>query len=233
MKQFINVKIPKLLYLFIALLGVFTVQSCKKEDPNSEDGRGAAMVKLINASTDAGASHLYIDDEIRVEDAISLGSASGYRGAFAGPSVVSVQSATGATVAKVDMDLQASAGYSFFLTGTSGSYNIIGLIDDKAASGAGKAKVRFVQASSALTSANLALNGTALFTAQAFKAVSAYSEVTPGTYTLTVTDASSATVLASNTLAKFDAGKNYTVYTSGLTGVTGATALAVNVTANN
>jgi len=229
MKKITNVKISQILYLAVAFLGMVTAQSCKKEDPNAEGASGSAKVKLINASADAGPSKLFIDGDVRVEDAVSAGNASVYRGAFAGEQEITVHSASDVILAKVSLDLQGSGYYSFFLTGNSGSYNVIALLDNWDPAASGKAKVRFVQASSNLSAANLALNGSALFTAQAYKGVSAYTEVTPGAYTLSITNADNPTVLATNTLAKFEAGKNYTVYTSG----SATAALSVNVTANN
>ncbi|MES2279251.1 MAG: DUF4397 domain-containing protein [Bacteroidota bacterium] len=222
-----------ILKLLLVLTCVVLIASCKKHDDYDFTATVTANVRLVNTSTDGGPAKLYMTDVLRTPNAVSFGTASAYNLTYTGQVDVSVQSASNTVLATTNTAIDAQGNYTFFLTGTTGSYGVITLNDNTTAAASGKAKVRFVQASSSVTSGNLLGNGTALFSAQAFKAVSDYSEVSAGTYVFTVTNTGSAAVLATSASATLQAGKNYTVYTSGISGTTGTTALAVNVLANN
>jgi hypothetical protein len=229
MKNILKTTPVKNLLFLLILMSTILVTSCSKHDDYDFTSTVTAKVQLVNTSTDAGPTKLYMSDVLRTTSAVSYGNASGYNLTYTGQVDAAVQSSAGTVLATANTSLDADGAYTFFLTGTSGNYSLITLNDNTAAPSSGKAKVRFVQASQSLTSANLLGNGVALFTAQGYKAASSYGEVTAGTYVFTITNATSGTILATGTSIALQAGKNYTVYTSGITGTTGSTALAVNV----
>lgn len=222
----------KISYVLFILTGLTFVASCKKHDDNDFEATVTANVRLVNTSTDAGPSTLYVTDALRTSGAVSYGASSGYSQTFVGDASADARAANNNVLASTNTTFSTNNNYTFFLTGTSGNYSLIALHDDTQAAASGKAKVRFVQAASGLSSANLLIGATALFSAQAFKAVTDYSEVAAGTLVFAVTNTGSNTTLAT---ASFDvqAGKSYTVYTYGISGNSGATALGVNVLANN
>jgi hypothetical protein len=229
MKNILKTTSVKNSLFLLILMSFILVTSCSKHDDYDFTATVTAKVQLVNTSTDAGPSKLYISDVLRTTSAVSYGNASGYNLTYTGQTDASVQSSAGTVLATTNTSLDANGTYTFFLTGTTGSYSLIALSDNTAAASSGKAKVRFVQASQSLSSANLSGNGVALFTAQGYKGASSYSEVTAGTYVFTVTNASSGSILATSTSIALQAGQSYTVYTSGISGTTGTTALAVKV----
>lgn len=218
--------------LLFTLTGLTFITSCKKHDDNDFESTVTANVRLVNTSTDAGPSTLYITDALRTSAAVNNGASSGYSQTYVGDVSADAKNAANSVLASANTSFAANNNYTFFLTGSSGSYSLLSLHDDTQAASSGKAKIRFVQASSGLTSANLLIGGTALFSAQAFKSVTDYSEVTAGTLVFNITNTGSNTTLAT---ASFNAqaGKNYTVYTYGTSGGSGSNALTVNVLTNN
>lgn len=230
---FKSIKSRNLTYLLIALAGLTTIASCSKHDDYDFTATATANVRLVNTSTDAGPSKLYLNDVLRTTNAVSYGTASGYSQTYIADNTIAVQSASGSVLASATGSLDADGNYTYFLAGTSGNYSILTSYDNATTPSAGKAKVRFVQAASGLASANLLGNGVSIFAAQNFKAITDYSEVTAGTFVFTVTSPGSATVLASSASTTLQAGKNYIVYTSGVSGTTGTNALTVSVLSTN
>lgn len=234
MKQFFNSLQSKTSkFLLLAAAGAMLVTSCKKHDDYDFTATVTANVRLVNTSTDAGPAKLYMSDVLRTTSAVSLGNASAYNLTYTGQVDVAVQAASGTVLATTNTGIDAEGNYTFFLAGTSGSYSVLISHENTTAPSSGKAKVRFVQGASGLASASLLANGAAIFTAQSFKAVSDYVEVTAGTFVFATTNAGSGTVLASSASTALQAGKTYTVYTSGNSGGDGANALSVKVLANN
>ncbi|GAB3919818.1 DUF4397 domain-containing protein [Mucilaginibacter myungsuensis] len=232
MKQFTKARTAKFVYLFIALIGIAAIQSCKKPSPDAEGGVGSAKLRLVNTSPDAGSSKIILEEEVGVTGSVGTGNASSYINAFAGEQQVTVQSGAGTVLARVSNQLDANSYYSFYLTGVSGSYSLFPVLDDVAAV-SGKAKVRFVQTSSQLNSANLSAGSTSLFTAQPFKAITNSVEVAPGAYTFNLSNGVTAITLASSQSVTLTSGKNYTVFVS-TQSVSGNNAtLALNVVASN
>ncbi|GAB3918783.1 DUF4397 domain-containing protein [Mucilaginibacter boryungensis] len=220
-------------FLLIALAGLTTITSCSKHSDYDFTGTATANVRLVNTSTDAGPSKLYLNDVLRTTNAVSYGTASGYSQTYIADNTIAVQSASGTMLASSSASLDADGNYTYFLTGASGNYAILTSYDNTTTPTAGKAKVRFVQAASGLASANLLGNGVSLFAAQSFKAVTNYMEVTAGTFVFTVTSPGSEITLASSTSTTLQAGKSYIIYTSGISGATGTNALTVNVLSTN
>lgn len=234
MKQFFNLITRRnLLLLSLPLLGQTLATSCKKHDDYDFTATVTANVRLVNASTDAGAAKLYMSDVLRTPTAVGFGAASGYNLTYTGQVDVAVQSASGSVLASTNTSIDADGNYTYFLTGTSGSYSVLTLHENTTAPSSGKAKVRFVQGVSGLASVNLLANGASLLTAQAFKTVSDYVEVTAGAFVFAATNAGSPAVLASSASTTLQAGKTYTVYTSGVSGADGTNALSVKVLTNN
>lgn len=235
MKQIFNaVPQQKLTCLLFILTGLTLITSCKKNDDYNFESTVTANVRLVNASTDAGPSTLYMSDVLRTQDPVAFGSSSIYYQTYVGQVDATVKTSSGTALATTNTELNAFGKYTFFLTGKTGSYGVINLQDDTVAASSGKAKVRFVQASSSLTNTiNVLSNGTSLFTALSYKTVSDYNEVSAGTYVFAVTNTGSNTTLASSTSVNLQAGKNYTVYTYGDSGTNGATALGIHILADN
>lgn len=213
-------------YVVLGLLGLVFMASCQKHDDYDFSGTVVANVQLVNTSPDAGPAKLYMNDVLRTETAVNNGSASGYAKTYVGQNSVNVQSASGAVLASTTSQLDAEGKYTYYLTGTSGNYALLSTTDNTDAPASGKANVRFVQTASNLSSANLLINGTSLFTAQSFKSVSTYNEVNAGAYIFKLTNGSAGEALATTQAVTLEAGKSYTLY------VSGTTSLSLNVLNN-
>ena len=219
----------KLFYAIIALAGVTLASSCKKDDGYDFEGTVSAKVQLVNASPGADAAKLYVADVLRTPNTVAYGSASGYNLCYAGQADVDVKSGDGTVLATTNTEIDAANSYTYFLSGAPGSQSVIVVHDDTEAASSGKAKVRFVQAASGYNTVDLAANGITLFSEQNYKTSSNTAEVAAGAYIFTVANAGSSAALATSASVNFEAGKNYTVYTRGMSGGTGASALAIGV----
>lgn len=232
MKQIFTTSKRTFSLLLFTLIGAGLITSCSKKDDYDFNATATSKVRLINTSTDAGPAILYVADVARVQNGVNFGTASAYNLTYVGQADVTARAANGTVLATANSPFDANATYTFLLAGTNGSYSLLALPDATTAPASGKAKVRFVQASSGLASANLLGNGTSLFTAQSFKSVGNYTDVTAGTYVFTVTNGSSNTALAVSTSISLQAGKTYTLFAYGVSGAE-ANPLAVSVLANN
>lgn len=207
--------------------------SCKKDDGYQFDGAVAAKVQLVNASSDAGPSQLFINDVLRTPNAVNYGSASGYNDSYVGQQDIAVKSASGATLASTTAQLDAAIKYTFFLGGSGATSAIIAVKDDQTAPASGMARIRFVQAAADAPAANVTLNNTGLFTALNYKGISAYSDVTPGAVTFKLVNAANSTVLATSASVTLTAGKIYTIYSKGSVTGTGDAALSISAVTTN
>lgn len=212
--------------MFVAAT-LMLASSCKKDDGYQFDGSVTAKVQLVNASADAGSVSLYIDNILRTPNAVAYGSASGYNNAYTGQQDVTVQNATGNTLATLSSQIDAANVYTYILAGAGTAQALIAVNDDQTAPASGKARIRFVQASSNAATLSLIANGTALFSGINYKAASAYMDVAAGSYTFKLANAS--TTLFTSTTISLTAGKIYTIYSKGQVEGSGNAALGIGV----
>jgi hypothetical protein len=227
----INLNFKQAIRYAMVVLGCVTLLSaCKKEDQYNFDDAVPAYVNFINASTDAGSAQLYVQDILRTPTAVSYGNASGYYKTYLGAQDVAVKKPDGTTTLIASTgQFDATASYTYFLVGQSGSLGLVNITDDLVAPASGKAKIRFVNAASNVNAANLNLGSSTVASGVAFKGVSSSIEVNAGSYVLTV----SGTPFISSALnTTFESGKIYTVYAKGLAYTTGGSALSVGVFTN-
>jgi hypothetical protein len=216
-------------YASVALLGITILSSCKKDD-EYDVGETAAQVSLINASTNAGDSRLYVDGTLRTPTNVAYGNASGYYGTFVGNQTVEVKSASGdATLTSSSTQLDALGYYSFVLVGQNNSLGLVTVSDPGTAPASGKARVRFVNAVTNANTASLSNGSSTVADQVSYRAVSAPAEVNAGSYTFTAVSGNSRSAATTATL---EAGKVYVVYAKGLIGGTGNTAFSVGVSGN-
>ena len=227
MKKFPTALKQTLRYVFVGLLGLTLLSSCKKDDPYDFDDTISAGVNLINASPDAGSARLYVEDILRTPNGVNFGEATGYNKTFPGDQDVEIKSTSGeATLATSHTQFDAFNSYTFFLVGQNSSLGLVTVTDDLAAPTAGKAKIRYVNAAPNAPSATLNNNTSVLVAAQNFRGVAPSTEVTPGAYQLSVVSGNTRSAVVNATL---ESGKIYTVYAKGLIGGTGASAFTVGV----
>jgi len=218
-------------FAFTGLLAISLFSSCKKNDPYDFEDTIGAEVNLINASPDAPAAQLYVEDVLRTPTSVTFGQASGYFKTLLGDQDVIIKSASGdATLSSSHVQIDALNNYTFFLVGQNSSLGMITVTDDVTAPAAGKVKIRFVNASPNAASASLVVGGNVIASNQNFRSVSPSVEVTAGTYAVVLTNVAGGTTTANTTAnTVFQSGKIYTVYAKGLVGSNGTTGFTAGI----
>ncbi len=220
-------------YYFSALAVIFTaISSCKSTST------ATTSVQVINASPDAGTINFYLSGNLKTTSPVAYGNSSSYFSTVAGNQTGEIKSAgTGVTLASNPVSLAANSYYSVFVLGQASTNNINYVIatDNLNRPAEGKAKIRFVHAVSAAPQVNLLLNSNVIFSAKAFKSVSDYTEITPGTYSIRATSSDVTSVGVTTAFNQaFENGKIYTIVFKGAIGATtDALKLNLGVMANN
>ncbi len=198
---------------FILLAMAFT--SCSKDNSNNNL---SANVQVTNAAEGSTAQDFYVDSSKVTTSAVAYGSSSTFLTTKTGNHQGTFKNSGTATVnASFALSLEAGKYYSVFYAGSNayGSYQ-----DDRTTPQTGKARVRFINLTTALSS-NVdfaATGGAKLVSNLAYKAASAYYDVDiASAFSLFLTGSSSTLVSIPATL---QAGHIYTIYISGNTGAT-------------
>jgi hypothetical protein len=217
MKTPFNFKIPKLLsFIFCASVLTACLSSCKKD---SNDNTGATVyVMAINSAQASAPQDFYVDNNKLNGSAIAYTQNTEYLAVNSGSHNVQFKTSGTTTV-----------NSTFNASFTPGTYNSIYFTDDGSAKATqddrtqpqpGKARVRFINVSSAVTgSVDFGLSaGNKLVTNLANKAASAYYDVDAATtFSLYASGSSTA---ALNIPTTIQAGHIYTIYISGTTTAT-------------
>ena len=207
---------PKtLIALFTLLLVIAGFSSCKKDDNN--DVSGKAYIRATNTAEVSAPQDFLVDDQVN-QSALAYSQSTAYVEVKAGSRALKFRS-TGTTTVNSTSSLNTSAGnyYSVFYLDdkTTATYQ-----DDQTTPQSGKARIRFINLSSAVNSnVDFGLSaGNKLVTALANKVASAYYEVDAAT-SFSLYAAGSSTVML-NIPVTIQAGRIYTVYVSGATQLT-------------
>lgn len=213
MKTISDSKKLKLLSLFAIVLLIIGLSSCSKNDNGSSST--SAYVQVSNAADGSPSQDFYVDNNKLTTSAVVYGSSSDFLMTSTGDHQGKFESSGTSTVnASVSLSLQAGKYYSvFYVEGNSASsYQA-----DRTIPQSGKARIRFINLSSGLSTAvDFGITtGAKVATNLAYKAASAYYEVDPATaFSLYATGSASAIISLPATL---EAGHVYTIYISGAT----------------
>ena len=196
------------IFAFILLAISFT--SCSKDDSSNNV---FAYVKVTNSAEASAPQDFYIDNTKVSGTAMAYGQSSDFISIGSGSHQAAFKnSATSTTDATLSLTLAAGKFYSvFYVDGNSTtSYQ-----DDRTAPQAGKARVRFINLSSALSSSVDfgASGGAKLASDIAYKAASTYYDVDAATAFSLYASGSSSVLL--DIPAGLQAGHIYTIYISG------------------
>jgi hypothetical protein len=209
-----NFKSLSLSFIAIMLLAV-TFTSCSKSNDNANL---SAYVKVTNSSEASLPQDFFIDNTKVSSSAVAYTQSTDYLTTNTGDKQGQFKNTGSATAnATINLDLAAGKYYSvFYVDGNSSTtYE-----NDRTDPQTGKARVRFINLSSAI-SANVDFGvkaGAKLVTALAYKAASAYNDVDAATTFSLYASGSSSTIL--NIPATISAGHIYTIYISGATNAT-------------
>ncbi|SFW74229.1 DUF4397 domain-containing protein [Chitinophaga sancti] len=202
-----------------ALAGLVTFSSCSKDD-NDTAIEPDATVKIVNVFPDAGNVNVYKGDSKINSSVIDYNTATAYLSVANGEATYDFKNAlSGNTVLSLPVKFEGG-NYSLFTTGKTSDNSATGILtkDNLDAPASGKAKIRFVHASTNLGAVNFFVSDSLLFNNNAYKSVSEFKEMAAGTYTLKLSDATSGTAVVTKSDVVLTAGKIYTVAAIGLVG---------------
>ncbi len=203
------------LLLFAFMLCAVSFSSCTKGTSNDSL---SAHVQVTNSSEGSVPQDFYLDNSKVTGSAVAYAQSSGYVTTGTGDHQAQFKNSGTATV-NTSFSLSLAAGQYYSVFYTDGSSNTT-VQDDRTAPQSGKARIRFINLSSAVSSnVDFAANGgIKLVSNLAYKAASTYYDVDPSTV-FTLYASGSATVLLSIP-SSLQAGHIYTIYVSGATAAT-------------
>jgi hypothetical protein len=190
------------------------LSSCTKD--GSVDNQNSFLL-VTNAAETSGPQDFY-SDSTKLTSSLAYGSSSAFLPTPSGSHLGRFKNSGTTNVnTSFNMVLQGEQSYNvFYIDG--GSFAIFP--NDRSAPQSGKARIRFINLSTALTT-NIDLvasGGAVLASGLAFKSASAFTDIDPSTsFTVNATGSSSSIL---NIPATFQAGHGYTVYISGATALT-------------
>jgi len=204
-----HLKNLSLLFSAFMLLSV-TLASCSK-DKNS--AALTAHVQVANSAQGSAPQDFYLNNAKVTASAVAYGQSSAFITSSTGDRAGAFKNTgSAATNASVNLSLEAGKYYTVFYIDDNSSTTVE---DDRTAPQTGKARIRFINLSSALSSnLDFAVSGGAkLVSAIAYKGASAYYDVDPATtFKINVSGSSSTLVTIPTTIT---AGHIYTIFVSG------------------
>jgi hypothetical protein len=215
-----NKFIPVMAMLMIAFA------SCKKDNTEMVL-EGEASVMIINAASGSEAQDFYLEGTKVNSEAIVYQESTGYITTPVGYSRKAEFKNSGSEEANFTgyLDILPGGHYTFFYTSNmDGTDESSAVFTDQASASSTKAKVRFVNLASGLATANLLISsGSNIATGVVFGTASAFNEVDPGTISLQTAMVGGGAFTADLGEFTLQAGKIYTIYTSGhITGTVSA-----------
>ena len=192
----------------------FALSSCTKD--GSVDTKNSYL--LVTNAAEASAPQDFYADSTQLVTTLAYGSSSSFIPTPSGSHLGRYKNA-GTTVVNASFNMILGGGQSynvFYIDGN--SYAIFP--NDRSAPQSGKARIRFINLSTALTTPIdiTASSGGALVSNLGFKSASAFTDIDPSaSFTVNATGTSTSIL---NIPATFQAGHGYTVYISGATALT-------------
>ncbi|WP_343692819.1 DUF4397 domain-containing protein [Chitinophaga sp.] len=219
-----------------AFAGLVAFSSCSKDDDDTAINPDAT-VKIVNVFPDAGSVNVFNGETKINSSAIDYNTSTAYLNVAKGDATYNFKnSVSGNTVLSLPVKFDGG-NYSLFTTGKTSDNSTTGILtkDNLDAPGSGKAKIRFVHASTNASAVNFFVSDSLLFNNNAYKSVSEFKEMAAGTYTLKLSDASSGGTVVTKSNVVLTAGKIYTVVAVGLVNnnVLTEQPLALSVMTNN
>jgi len=218
MKTTINFTTPKTLFTMAALAVVSCLSACSKDDNNGPDQSSSAYIMATNTAEVSDAQDFYADNNKVNNSALAYSQSTAYVKVNAGSHQLQFKTSGSATVnSSASLNTENGKYYSVFYTDDKSTVTVT---DDHTAPKSGKARVRFINLSSAL---NAAIDfgvtgGNKLISGLAYRAASAYNEIDAATkFSLYLAGSSDIKLDIPVTI---EAGHIYTIYISGATTAT-------------
>jgi hypothetical protein len=193
---------------------------------NDDSGTGQvvdnrlAEFKLVNASSVGPPLNVFVDGVLTLAN-VPFAGVSNYVKTDAGTRTISIESAAtpGASLLTLTPDLDSATDTSVVVSGSAGALRGLVLTDNNLPSPAGRARIRFVNASPDLAAMDVYVNFAKQFSGVASNSSSLYTEliaeVTGTTFEFDFNVAGTTTPVLMMPNATVAAGKTYTVYVVG------------------
>jgi len=232
------------IYLFPAIAGIFFLgclfSSCGKTNTVLPQASNT-VYQVVNLSPDLLPIDLYISLQKKNASPFTYPNPSGYFSLTSvdTPFQIRSSSVTVSTtnIFSIDTLLKNNLHYTLFISGfrATNTLKYILTTDSASVPKGGRGKIRFINVSPNSPNLDVAANGTAAFTSQAYMKPSKYIEFPVGNYTFTVNPTGQPTTLLQTSLPTVTVqdGKIYTLYSRGVVGRTDSAGFALSVIKNN
>jgi len=216
----------------VLLLSVIGLTSCLK-DNNHYAVTPTSLLMVVQASPDAPAESVFLNPNQVNQSAFQYGDHLGYFNAYTGGRQVQLFNYGASTlIASDSIHLANNYAYSLFLANTYSKPDFILLTDSISQPAAGKATIRFVNASAGSANVDLLANTTAIVSNEPYKGASGFLATAGGTqYNFQVRATGTTTVLASLDSINIKNGGVYTIWYHGST-AGNSPKLSVDIIAN-
>jgi hypothetical protein len=229
-------------YVIPAVGMLCLVAACTKNNSTTMTNSGQSFIALTNASPSSAIYSVYSDSvNLTSSSQLAFGVTTGsggtpYHTITAGNNIIRWTADGTTNVVDTAYNFQAGQYYSFFVYDTAAAgapLKLLALKDNLNAPVAGIAEIRFLSLSpNASPSSILLRNRTDTVqlrntsyigsTVYNMDSLAAFNIVNPGTYNVVVNNADNLNLLANTDSVTIVAGKIYTLYTRGYTGITGS-----------
>ncbi|RYE29662.1 MAG: DUF4397 domain-containing protein [Sphingobacteriaceae bacterium] len=222
--------LPSKIITLIAI-GLFCfLSSCKTNIP-TDVPLGNARLLVVNSSPNSSAINVYWTGNKLNVVPLSYGNTTGYRTLTAGLRDIQIKSnLNNKLLAANTIKVKQDSSYSFFVYELNNTVATIIGRDDLSNPAVGNAKIRLINLSAGLSSADILItNGPELASSISFGSIGSFLELKAGTYNLDLRLHGSNTILLTIPNVRLDNGKTYTIWSGGAVKGSGSTALSAQI----
>ncbi|MGI4803784.1 MAG: DUF4397 domain-containing protein [Janthinobacterium lividum] len=216
---------------FIAFAGLICCLFSCKTNISTDAPLGNAHLMLVNSAPNSSAINLYWTGNKFNIVPLVYNTTTGYRTLTSGVRDVQIKaSLTNNLLASSTITVKQDSSYSFFVYEANNAIATVIGSDDLSIPSVGNAKIRLVNLSAGLSSADLFItNGPALASSISFGSIGVYQELKAGTYNFDLRLHGSNNLLLSIPNVRLDNSKTYTIWTGGNVKGSGTTALSTQI----
>jgi Domain of unknown function (DUF4397) len=194
---------------------VLAISACSK---SSSDSSSSARILFANGSVGTTSASLTVNNTtLSNASSVAYLSFTGYESAAAGTATLSASLTGVGPLGTISTSIIANASYSVFDCGSVLADTLILIADDLPSTSNSYAYVRLVNTSSDTTAAAItaSVGNTSIGSNIAYAAASGFTQVTPGSYTLTAFNVNKPANIATLSNTQLNGGKIYTLMYSG------------------
>lgn len=208
-------KIEKWFTIAVICLSIASLSSCEKDDV---DEYGAAQLKIVNASSNSGIQDFYLLGDL-VKDELNYNQYSDFITVPSGNRLTTSfkDHNSGVEYAGGELWMLNGKHYTVYLIGTGSNARVKQFEDDLSSPASGKAKIKFIHISDGAPS-DLRIKdalGSIIVNDISRNIESAYKSIDPGTFTFSIYNTGTASLVGNFQLDAFVSGKIYSIFIDG------------------